>query len=259
MTKKIRNTLLAGIGALLLVAAAALLHASSVGRVSKVCEGLKVEYADKYRFVTQDDVKSYIEEYYGSYIGQRLDSVDLARIEKIIDDQSAVLKSQAYTTDDGFLNVKLTQREPYLRFQKGNDCGFYVDERGYIFPLQDNFTSHVPIIDGAIPVTYSQGYKGKAVTPEEEEWIDGIITMTGMISRNKIWRDGIVQIHVRDNGDLVLLPREGWERFIIGGSDRMDEKLALIGKYYEYIKPARDSAYYSTVNVKFKDQIICRK
>lgn len=258
MKAKVRYALLAGVAVLLLVAAAALLHASSENRASKTCEGLKVEYADKYRFVSQDDVKSYLEKYYGSYIGQRLDSVDLARIEKIIDDQSAVLKSQAYTTEDGFLNIRLTQREPYLRFQKGEN-GFYIDERGFIFPLQDNFTSHVMVIDGAVPVTYTPGYKGRAVKPEEEAWINGVISMTQQLGRNKTWRDGIVQITVRSNGDLVLIPREGQEQFIIGSTDDLAGKLSRIGKYYEYIKPAKDSAYYSTVNVKFKDQIICRK
>ena len=147
----VRKILLALVSAAVVAGLSVLLARSKAHRQLVTCEGLKVEFADAHRFVVEDDVKAWLERDYGSYIGQRLDSVGLDRIERILDEQSAILKSEAYTTEDGLLHVRLTQREPVLRFQKGKE-GFYVDDRGFIFPRQERFTAPVPVVDGALPV-----------------------------------------------------------------------------------------------------------
>lgn len=235
-----------------------LLATSKAHRQLITCKGLKLEYADVHRFVTEDDVKAWLEKDYGNYIGQRLDSVGLDRIEKILSDQSAILKSEAYTTEDGMLNIRITQREPVLRFQQG-ETGFYVDDRGYLFPLQENFTAPVPIVDGAIPIGYTSGYKGKARTEKEQRWVRDVIALMGWIRKSKTWREAFVQISVSKGGDLVMVPREGDERFIFGQPDDVADKFDLIGRYYEYILPARGAGFYKTVNVKYDKQIICRQ
>ena len=102
-----------------------------------VCGRLDVNFADSLRFVTEQDIREYLDKRYGAYIGERLDSVQLARIEDMIESRSAVRRCEAWTTDDGVLHLEITQRAPVLRFQNGEQ-GFYVDERGYIFPLQIN-------------------------------------------------------------------------------------------------------------------------
>jgi len=237
---------------------ALLVLAKDSHRAKLTCEGLRVEYADDNRFVSEDDVKAYIDKYYGSYIGQRLDSVNLCKIEKILDDQSAVLKSEAFITPDGLLNIRLSQRAPVLRFQKG-DTGFYVDERGYIFPLQENYSADVPVVDGDIPIGYTDGYKGKAMTEKEDGWINGVLGMMSWLAKSRTWKDSIVQVAVSSGGDLILVPRIGKEKIVFGSPDNVADKFSRIEKYYEYIRPSVPEGYYSSVNVKYDGQIICRK
>ena len=237
---------------------AVLVCSNSSHRSQKTCEGLRVVYADDNRFVSEDDVKAYLDKYYGSYIGQRIDSVGLSRIEDILDAQSAVRGSEAYMTPDGMLNIKLSQRAPVLKFIK-DDVGFYVDSRGYIFPLQENYSSDVPVVTGCIPVTYTPGYKGKAATEKEQTWIEGMIGMMGWISRSKLWKDGLSSIKVDQDGNLVLKPKEGRETFIFGSPDDVAGKFERIEKYNTLIKPNVEPDMYGTVNVRYKGQIICRK
>ena len=98
-----------------------------------------------------------------------------------------------------------------------------------------------------------------ALTEEEQRWIGQVVDMMGWIRKNKVWKDAIVQVSVREGGDFVLTPREGRERFIFGQPEEVADKFDRIGKYYEYILPARGEGYYKTVNVKFDRQIICRQ
>jgi cell division protein FtsQ len=258
MKPVVRKIILALVCAALVAGLCVLLARSKAHRQQITCKGLKVEYADAHRFVNDADIKAWLERDYGNYVGQRLDSVGLDRIENILDEQSAILKSEAWTTEDGLLNVRITQREPVLRFQKGDE-GFYVDDRGYIFPLQKQFDAPVPVVDGAIPVRYTAGYKGKALTEEEQRWIGKVLDMMGWVRKSKVWEDAFVQVSVREGGDFVLTPREGKERFIFGQPEEVADKFDRIGKYYEYILPARGEGYYKTVNVKFDRQIICRQ
>ena len=258
MKPVVRKTILILICAALIAGLCALLAASKAHRQLITCEGLKVEYADAHRFVTEDDIKNWLGQQYGSFIGQRIDSVGLARMEEILDDQSAILKSEAWTTEDGLLHVRISQRVPVLRLQKGK-TGCYVDDRGFLFPLQKNYTAPVPTVEGAIPVEITEGYKGRAHTEKEQRWVEGMLEMTEWIRKSKLWKEAFVQISVSEEGDLILTPREGKERFIFGQPDRVVEKFDRIGKYYEYIRPAREEGCYKTVNVKFDKQIICRQ
>ena len=237
----------------------ALIHAGTAReRALHTCEGLRIEYADDYRFVSEQDIKDYLDKYYGAYIGQRLDSIKLHKVESILDVQSAILKSEAYTTEDGMLNIRLTQREPVIRFQKGS-YGFYADCNGFLFPLQENYTTPVPVMDGAVPVNCAEGFKGAPETEAEREWLAGVISLVEYMGKSRIWAENIVQMHVEDNGDIVMIPRQGGERFIFGSPTGAKEKFDRMSDYYRYILPEKGEGYYKTVNVKYDKQIVCKK
>ena len=258
MKKGLRIAIIAAAVCLLAAAIFTIVRLGGEKRRQLTCGGVRVEFADDYSFVTQEDIEGYLKNEYGAYIGQRLDSVDLAKVESILENKSAILRTEAYTTPDGLLNVKVFQREPSVRFQKGS-AGFYADSKGFLFPLQDNYTARVPIIDGEVPIAFESGYKGEPKTEAEKEWLAKVTKLVGYIQASKTWSSNISQISVRSNGDLVLVPRQGKELFIFGQPVDIEEKFDKIGKYYTAIVPSKGEGFYSTVNVKFDGQIVCRK
>ncbi|MBQ2104733.1 MAG: hypothetical protein II478_06165, partial [Bacteroidales bacterium] len=50
---------------------------SRKARFQRTCDGVVVEFSDSFNFVTEEDIKGYIDRYAGNYIGRRLDSLDL--------------------------------------------------------------------------------------------------------------------------------------------------------------------------------------
>ena len=145
-----------------------------------------------------------------------------------------------------------------VRFQKDNN-GYYADEKGFLFPLQRNYTSMVPIIDGALPLNVERGYKGEPKTDMEKQWLSEVIQLVNFMQDSRIWAENICQITVKDNGDLLMIPRQGKERFIFGLPSGFESKLDRMGRYYTTILPEKGAGYYSTVNVKYNGQIVCRK
>jgi cell division protein FtsQ len=258
MKKALQYLVVSGLAALLVVVLVAMNLLDASQRRLRTVEQLEVTFNGEGSFVTQDEVEAILSRNYGAYIGQRLDSVDLKRIERLLEGKSAILRSEAYVTKDRKLRINILQRQPVLRFRKGSQ-GWYADAQGYIFPLQEHFTARVPIVDGAVPMTVPEGYKGRLSDEKEVRWLDGMLEMVRFMEHSKIWEDAIVQMHVEQNGDLVLIPREGKERFLFGNPFDCADKFGRLEDYYRYIVPEKGADYYRTVNVKFEKQIVCRK
>lgn len=222
------------------------------------CTGLNVTIIDSTvnRFVTAEEVKKTLEKQYGEYIGVQIDSIDLMKIEETIDRKSAVKKSEVYTTMDGKLNIRITQRKPMIRFQTA-DRGFYADEDGILLPLQSTYTSHVHIVDGNIPLKGNSGYKGVPETEEERLWLQRISDLVKYIDKGA-WEGKIVQIHVDKKGDIILVPREGQVRFMLGQPVKLEEKFKKMEYYYRNIIPEKGENHYTWVDLKNKGQIVCR-
>ena len=197
------------------------------------CNSVDAIIADSLAFISPDDIKDWMADY-GTYLGLRLDSVD----------------------DDGVLHVSVTQRAPVVRFQ-GSSGGFYADAEGFLFPLQMRHTARVPVVDGALPLKIGKDFKGEPQTEQEKEWVLSMLDLVRWLGARKEWNDLVGQISVRKDGNLVLVPREGAERFIFGTPTDIEAKFGRIRTYYESIAPSRETPY-KTVDVRFDSQIICR-
>lgn len=255
-----------GLGALVIVAGVALwivaTGMSARQRRLRTCTGketLDVRVLDSLerRFVDKADVESWLDNEYRAYAGMRLDSVDLKRIEQIVNGHSAVRSCQAWLTDDGSLHVALTQRQPVVRLQSGQN-GYYADASGFLFPLQRRSSVEVPVVDGAIPLKVPRGFKGEPGTEAEKQWLRAMLGMMAYMDKTP-WQENISQITVDEGGNLVLIPREGRERFLFGRPERVEEKFALMSSYYESVRPTKEAGYYGTVDVRYRKQLVCRK
>ena len=196
-------------------------------------------------FVLAADVKDFLNDEYGECIGVPVDSIDLKSIEHILNSKSAVLSSEAYVTRDGKLNIEVKQRKPIVRFV-GKDGGYYADRFGRAFPLQSTYASRVQAVDGCIP----------AMT--DTSGIARIVRLINFIEDSAEWKNKIVSISVDSTGNLTLIPRKGKERFLFGQPEDIEAKMERMKLYYTSIVPATDSSRYSTVNLKYSGQIICK-
>jgi len=215
------------------------------------CNSIDAQIADSLerKFISPGDIQDWMADY-GTYLGLRLDSVDLRRVEAVIDGKSAVRKSEAWLTDDGVLHISVTQREPVVRFQSASG-GYYADADGFLFPLQLRHTARVPVVDGHLPLKLGKDFKGEPGTEKERQWVLAVIDLVRYLG------ELVGQITVDKNGNLVLIPREGTERFIFGTPTDIDAKFSRIRNYYVSIAPSRETPY-KTVDVRYEGQIICK-
>ena len=259
MRQWIKYLLLSVCGAVISACIVCAFLAGRKDRGEIICKRINVIVTDstENRFISPEKIKRDLQNEYGQIISLPIDSIDLHRVETIVDSKTAVYKSQAYTMKDSTLYIEISQRRPIVRFQKG-PVGFYADKDGYIFPLQSSFTSHVLIIDGNIPVNVNNVQKGVIKDAREKDWIMKTVELVKFIENDKDWKRIFVQIHVNEDGDMILVPREGKEKFVLGKPEEIESKFDKIKKYYTAIIPNAGSERYKVIDLRYKGQIICK-
>lgn len=222
-------------------------NAGARHREALTCTGVSICVTDSTlnSFISSADVKKYLDAEYGTYIGSRIDSVDLHAIEMILAGKTAVLNSEAFITKDGVLNIEIEQRKPAVRFI-GKTGGFYADVNGETFPLQKTYASYVPVIDGCIP------------SEKDSLRIRKLVRFVNSLEESPRWRNKFVQMSSDSTGNLTLIPREGQEKFLFGQPEQIEEKLKRLEMYYGYIIPEKGEKAYRCVDLRYSDQIICK-
>lgn len=217
-----------------------------------LCSGIEVTILDSLdnRFVSEQEVKRLLTE----NIGKNLSDINLQMIEDSLVTKSAIAYAEANTLSDGNLEVHIRQRKPVMRLQSEGK-GHFVDLSGYILPIDATHSLDLPFVTGTLPFNLPASFRG---FPEQgREWISDMVGLAQFISGSSWWSRDIEQIVCEPSGDLVLYTRTCGQKIIFGQPAAISEKFAKLKAYYTTILP-NSQKNYSTVNLKFKDQIVCK-
>lgn len=221
------------------------------------CRAVRVTLLDSSlnKFVSKGEVIDIVNGYGGNVIGKRNCKINLGNLENLLNMKSAVKESQVSLTRDGLLNIEIRQRKPVIRIETENG-GFYIDEDAFVFPLIEKYTSYVPIATGYIPIS---------ITPEKQtlremdstNCIRKLLKLGKFLADNPFWNAQIEQIYFQENGDVAMYTRVGKQRIVFGELDDIPQKFNKLYAFYKYVIPNSGWDKYSTVNLKFKRQIVC--
>lgn len=231
---------------------------SNIGSAKEKCNNIKITLLDSAvnRFVTGEEVESIVTNYMGELKGKRKSQINLATIEQLLNQRSAIKKSQVYLYKNGELQIDITQRKPIIRIQTPNG-GFYVDETQYVFPLSDRFSSYVPIVSGNIPLNFNSNHRGK-VSDDYTQWLPKILELGLFLNKHPEWDSQIEQIYIDNIGDVIFAPRLGNHKIIFGDLNEIEEKFEKLNAFYKNILPTDTLRRYKIVNLKYKNQIVCK-
>jgi cell division protein FtsQ len=229
------------------------------GAEKLLCKNISITILDssQNRFVSKNEIKEIISTFSGSPIGQKIGKLNLYSMENLLNRRSAIKCTQVSIAIDGRLNIDITQRKPVVRIETSNG-GFYVDDTEFLFPLEYRFSSYVPIVSGYIPFAIEQGHRGK-LAKNAGLWIHRITKIGKYLDNNEFWNNQIEQIYVSEEGEIALYPRQGPEKIIFGDMYNIEIKFKELYAFYKDIVPVYGWDRYNTINLKFKNQIVCTK
>jgi len=263
MLKKILNILL---WVVLFGGIVALLGFAEVKRNNTACKAIDIRVVqnDTDFFITPAEIRKLIIDQQGELMGKAMDKIDIHKMEQMLMANPYIIDAQVYATLDGELELRVKQKKPIVRIMNSDDESYYIDSLGNLMPLSHDFTARTLVVNGAINEPYSM-YYGHSMKQIERDTnmhstLPGIYKLSSFIYHNSFWKAQITQIYVDSAKDFCLVPRVGNQRIVFGDTTDMVQKFDKLWILYrDGLSATGKWNDYSSINLKFKHQIICTK
>ncbi len=216
-------------------------------------------------FVEPVDIRLIVHNKFGELEGQKLSSINISLLEKIISNNPFVADAEVFSSVDGKLNIEVLQRRPVVRVVNFKQESFYIDDQGFFMPLSEKYTARVPVANGYI---FQRETERRVLNLTEGDFsepdtsitaIDKVFRVANFISQDDFWTAQIEQIYVNSNSDMELVPRVGSHTIILGDANDLKGKFDRLFLFYTEGLNKAGWDKFKTINLKFKDQVVCTK
>jgi len=250
--KKKRRIILLLIGLVMLIAFIAVTLSFAVEkRKTALCSGVDVFFEENEQFIPQKQIENIVYNTVPGLKSKKLISLNTETIEKQIEKHPWVKNAEVFIGYQrmegkffaGRLKVWIDQREPFFRVMTA-DGGYYVDTEGKKVPFSYMNTAKVVVCTGTVT--------RKMIDGELSEFIK-------YINKKSFWKAQIEQIHVKGNGELVLVPRVGGHLIELGKVENLDRKFRNLMALYEQGFENGGWNKYRRVSLRFDNQIVCTR
>ncbi len=192
-----------------------------------------------------------------SLITEKMDKDSIIKnaniIEKNILANPFVKEIKLYQDLSNKLIVDLVQYQPIARLVSENKKDFYIDLHGNIFPTSTKFSERVLLIHTDDNINYD------LKNINSTDYGKKIFTMINYIINDTFLSNIISEIDINYDKNIIIYPQVSKQKIIFGYPEQIDVKFDKLMLFYKKILPAKGWNTYKTVNLKFKNQIICDK
>ena len=226
---------------------------------TKVCTKVSINIADEAAngFISTQEIKKRLKASHTYPLGKPMHYVCAREIEETLKASPFVKTAECFKTEDGHVNISITQRMPVVRIKAVDNDDYYLDDKDCIMP-NSHYTSDLIIATGSI----SRWFATRYVSP-----------LSKVLMSNDLWKNQIEQINVLPDQGIELIPRVGNHIVYIGMlpkgrsrgerqkliSDYTQKKMDRLEKFYKYgLSQAGWNKYYY-ISLEFDNQIICKK
>ena len=208
------------------------------------CKGVQVVVDDtgENAFIDEDDVLQLIKRNYGELKNVNVVDIDKDSMECVLVRNSVIKSAQIYYSLDGYFHVEITQRKPVLRVMSGE--GYYVDEDGKVMPLSGKYTSRVVVATGNISRNFA---------------CNGLYPFVMGLKNDGFWDALIEQIVVANGNEVILIPKVGNFRSVVGDLENVEKKMENLRLFLQEGIALKGWNVYKEINLKFENQIVCIK
>lgn len=226
---------------------------------ARVCMKVSVNIADEATngFIKSDEIKRRLEKAHLYPLGKPMLYVDARKIEETLKASPFVQTAECFKTQDGHVNISITQRMPLVRIKAQDGDDYYVDDNDCVMP-NSSYTSDLIIATGNVSRMFATNY---------------IAPLSRTLMQSDLWKNQIEQINVTADRTIELIPRVGNHVIAIGqlpeGKTKQERdrqvssyvlrKLERLEKFYRYGLSQAGWNKYSRIDLEFDNQVICKR
>lgn len=228
----------------------------------KPCKRIEITILDSsdYHFVTKRDIQNTIISNNGNIVGKPLKDIKMDEIENTMNRYRELKTAEVFMSIDGTLHIVGDQRTPIMRVMPNNGGDYYIDDEGVVIRRRNLYSPRLHVIGGNVNISQAM-LDGVSVldTSIKNSILKDIYSLVKYINRNDFWSAQIDQIFVDGNDEIDLIPRVGNHTVHLGSADNFEGKLGNLEVFYNKVLPEVGWNKYSTINLAFRDQIVCKR
>ena len=189
----------------------------------------------------------------------QINKVRITNIEKVLIRNPYIDKVDSYITIKGDLLVNIKEKQPIIRIYNSEGNSFYLDKEGAIFPISRQYAPRVLIANGYIKEEVINPIGNIIDSIYNNSTYRDLFKLTQLINKNSLLKAQINQIYINSKGNFDLIPELGNHLIQFGTMVDADIKIKYLDAYYKkYLKTSIWDSY-KTINLTYKDQIVCTK
>ncbi|HTO16146.1 MAG TPA: hypothetical protein VLZ83_10260 [Edaphocola sp.] len=198
-------------------------------------------------FLRKEDVAHLISNQGIKIDNQKLSTIDLERIERIVSENPWVKHVDVFVDNNSKLNVEVTQRIPDARIFDTKGNSFYLDENSFEMPLSDRYAYAIPVFTN---------YKQPKNDSDAAALKQRIIYLGKLIKSDSFWNAQITQIELKTNNNFSFYTTLGNQEVRFGDTSNAGEKLNNLYSFYKAVSNKIGWDRYEVLDVRFKGQVV---
>lgn len=191
-------------------------------------------------YVTEEVVNKLLIQNKASVSGIDKETLDLNRVEALLNKHEMIENAEVYFTLDGKLAAEVSQRKPIGRVV-GNSS-FYLDRNGEIMPLSRFYSARVPLMFGFDGSNVEKAYPIVKHIREDEFLTKQVIGINRL-------KANTYELEIRERDFKVYF----------GDTSNVALKFNNFKAFYKKAQKDKKLDTYKKVNLQFGDQVVCTK
>ena len=217
---------------------------TSTDRCEAVTVEVKTETGGEPLFLTGDRITDELARRGIQLRGKRLDSIDLRKIERTLLSMPIYKRAEAFIApSSSSVQIRLTEKLPLYIVQEPSGKSYYVTQGKGTITVNPTFAAYLPIVSGAVDLKMATG---------------PVYDLMAALREDAYFTDYFGQVYVDETDGIVLIPRIGTTRVIMGRESNWSEKLRKWRIFAESVLPKRGMNAFGYVNLDYGTQIIAR-
>lgn len=203
-------------------------------------------------FTDQGEVVDLMTDKSGDYVQNiKVKELNHKVLEHRVESNPFIRDAQVYRDLKGNIQVEVEQSRPIARLFLGGKNDKYIDADGNILPTIAKHTARVPIWEMERKLMWEKNLN-------ENKFGKQVMELLLFIEQDAFWKAQIAHVIMKKNGDFEFYTQVSKQKVSFGKPEDLEKKFKKLMTFYKEILPKKGWNTYSSVNLKFKNQIICQ-
>ena len=190
------------------------------------------------------------------------DGITPRQLEGILEKVPYVLSAKVYENVRREVFVRLDLREPLLRVFNLDGSSFYMDRNGVLMPITPNHALDVMYATGELREKLSYQSVDTVInnsTLKTISHLPELYALSKYVCLNEELSPIVEQLYLNSDMEYELIGKFGSQTILLGDTVDLENKLDRLLVFYKEGIPFVGMQKYDTINLKYKDQIVCTK